>query len=91
MTPDTFVAAVAVGLVAGWLLNFVMKEGGYGLLGDLTLGLAGSTIAVLIGQLIGLVPYAAMAGTIVIAFAGGATLIVVQRKVWRVPATHGAR
>jgi len=91
MTPETFVVAVAIGLVAGALFTMVMKDGGYGLLGDLTLGLAGSTIAVLIGQLVGLVPYAGMAGAIAAAFLGGAVLIVVQRKVWSVPATGDAR
>ena len=34
----TFVSWVVVGLLAGWLTEFVMKGRGYGLLGDLFLG-----------------------------------------------------
>ena len=39
-----FVSWVVVGLLAGWLAGFVMKGGGYGLIGDLGLGLIGSVV-----------------------------------------------
>ena len=37
-----FVSWVVVGLLAGWLAGFLMQGGGYGLIGDLGLGLVGS-------------------------------------------------
>jgi hypothetical protein len=37
-----FVSWVVVGLLAGWLAGFVMEGGGYGLIGDMVLGLVGS-------------------------------------------------
>jgi uncharacterized membrane protein YeaQ/YmgE (transglycosylase-associated protein family) len=39
-----FVSWVVVGLLAGWLAGFVMKGGGYGLIGDMVLGLVGSVV-----------------------------------------------
>ena len=39
-----FVSWVVVGLLAGWLAGIVMKDGGYGLIGDLGLGLVGSVV-----------------------------------------------
>ena len=39
-----FVSWVVVGLLAGWLAWIVMKDGGYGLIGDLVLGLVGSVV-----------------------------------------------
>jgi uncharacterized membrane protein YeaQ/YmgE (transglycosylase-associated protein family) len=38
------VSWVVVGLLAGWLAGFVMKGGGYGLFGDMVLGLVGSVV-----------------------------------------------
>ena len=35
---------VVVGLLAGWLAGIVMKDGGYGLIRDLGLGLVGSVV-----------------------------------------------
>ena len=35
---------VVVGVLAGWLTGFVMKDGGYGLVGDMVLGLVGSVV-----------------------------------------------
>lgn len=86
MTLEMFVASVVVGLFAGWLGGLLMKTGGYGLLGDLCLGLAGSTIAVWIFQAVGLVPYAGMVGTMVAAFVGTAGVVVAQRTLWYVHA-----
>lgn len=33
-----------VGLIAGWLTGLVMKGGGYGLVGDIILGIVGALI-----------------------------------------------
>ena len=38
-----FVSWAVVGLLAGWLAGFVMKGGGYWLIGDLFLGLVGAS------------------------------------------------
>jgi uncharacterized membrane protein YeaQ/YmgE (transglycosylase-associated protein family) len=37
-------AWIVVGLIAGWLAGLVMKGGGYGVLGDIILGIVGALI-----------------------------------------------
>ena len=81
-----FLVSIVVGLCAGWLTGVVMKRGGYGVLGDLSLGLVGSTLAVWLYQMLGLLPYAGLSGTMVAALAGTAGVVVAQRRLWYVHA-----
>jgi uncharacterized membrane protein YeaQ/YmgE (transglycosylase-associated protein family) len=39
-----FIGMIVIGLLAGWLTGKLMKGGGYGLVGDLVLGLVGSVV-----------------------------------------------
>jgi uncharacterized membrane protein YeaQ/YmgE (transglycosylase-associated protein family) len=77
-----FVSWVVVGLLAGWLAGFVMKGGGYGLIGDMVLGLVGSVVG---GSIFRALGYSASGGlfpTVLVAFVGAAIVIVAQRKLW---------
>jgi len=42
MMPGGFIAWAVVGLIAGWLAGVAMKGSGYGILGDIVVGLIGS-------------------------------------------------
>lgn len=42
--PGGFIAWIVVGLISGWLAGMVMKGGGYGVLGDLIVGLIGAVV-----------------------------------------------
>jgi uncharacterized membrane protein YeaQ/YmgE (transglycosylase-associated protein family) len=44
MTLEMFATWVLVAALAGWLAGFVMKDGDYGLIGYIVLGLAGSLL-----------------------------------------------
>ena len=74
------VSWVVVGLLAGWLAGIVMKDGGYGLIGDLLLGVFGSVVGGWIALNVsaggGLFP------TVVVAFLVAIIVLVAQRKVW---------
>jgi uncharacterized membrane protein YeaQ/YmgE (transglycosylase-associated protein family) len=76
------IAWIVVGLVAGWLAGLVMKGSGYGLLGDLVLGLIGALFG---GWLVGLVAPAAepsgFVGSIVVATIGAVVLVFIARTV----------
>ena len=74
--------SVLVGLFAGWLAGRVMKDGGYGLKGDLILGLVGSIVASWIFPTLGVSPEAGRVVVVVVALVGAAILLVAQRKVW---------
>jgi uncharacterized membrane protein YeaQ/YmgE (transglycosylase-associated protein family) len=39
-----FFASIVIGVIAGWLTGKLMKGGGYGLVGDLILGLIGAIV-----------------------------------------------
>ena len=43
---------IIVGLVAGWLAGMIMKGSGYGLIGDLILGLVGAIVLIFIARAI---------------------------------------
>ena len=85
MNPEMFGAMILIGLLTGWLAGFVMKDGGYGLIGDFALGLVGSSTASAIWAL-GVAPHMGNFATAGIALLGAAILIVAQRKVWYVHA-----
>jgi uncharacterized membrane protein YeaQ/YmgE (transglycosylase-associated protein family) len=74
-------AWIVLGLIAGWLAGQVMKGGGYGLIGDLVLGIVGAIIG---GFLTGVVLGRDMVSgfnieSIVVAFIGAVILIAVSR------------
>ncbi len=82
LAPGGIIAWVVVGIIAGALAGYVMKGGGYGILGDLLVGLVGAVLGglvfgVLVDGTLGLV------GSIVVAFLGACGLIMVVRAVTR--------
>jgi len=74
------VAWIVVGLVAGWLASQIMRGHGYGLIGDLALGLVGAVFG---GWLYGLVASPAelsgLFGSIIVATIGAIVLIALAR------------
>ncbi len=68
--------------MAGWLVGFVLKDGGFGLTGDLILGLVGSIAGSVIFRGLEISPGAGLFALGVVAFIGAAIMIVAQRKIW---------
>jgi uncharacterized membrane protein YeaQ/YmgE (transglycosylase-associated protein family) len=72
-------AWIVVGLIAGWLAGQVMKGGGYGLLGDIIVGVVGGLLGGWIGQTV-LHISAGVSGinleSILVAFVGAVILLV---------------
>jgi uncharacterized membrane protein YeaQ/YmgE (transglycosylase-associated protein family) len=79
MTFQAIVIAVVVGLVAGWLGGLVMKGGGYGLMGDVLLGIGGSFVGGWLFHLLGIGAGSGWYGMIAVAFVGAVLLISAQR------------
>jgi uncharacterized membrane protein YeaQ/YmgE (transglycosylase-associated protein family) len=67
-----------VGIVAGWLAGLVMRGGGYGLIGDLIVGLIGALVGGFVFSLFG-AEYGGLVGSILVAFVGACILIAVVR------------
>lgn len=90
MTPGTFLTVLVVGLLAGWLAGFFMKDSGYGLVWDVVLASGGSALAYWIVQAFGLSPDQGMFATMAVAVVGAAGLIGAQRRFWHdVPLKKG--
>jgi uncharacterized membrane protein YeaQ/YmgE (transglycosylase-associated protein family) len=82
MTLEMIAMWVLAGAVAGFLAGFLMKRGGRGLMGDIPLGLVGSLAGSWIFWVLGLSAEAGLVAVAVVAFAGAAILIAVQRRFW---------
>jgi uncharacterized membrane protein YeaQ/YmgE (transglycosylase-associated protein family) len=81
MSLETFLLWVVVGAVAGFLANAVVK-GGYGLGGDIIIGVIGAFIGGwLFHSMRWRAPLDGLAGTIVIAFIGAVILLVILRVI----------
>ena len=82
MTLEMLVMWMVVGLVAGWLAGIVMKGGGYGLIGDIVLGLVGSIVGSWIFRALGVSAGAGLFAAVVVAFVGVVLVVFAQRKLW---------
>jgi uncharacterized membrane protein YeaQ/YmgE (transglycosylase-associated protein family) len=80
MSLGMFAMWVVVGLLAGWVAGYVMKEGGYGLKGDLVLGVVGSVVGSWLFSVLGISPDAGLVALIIIAFIAAIAAIFVQHR-----------
>jgi len=81
MTLSTLLIWAVIGLMAGWLASAVVG-GGYGLVGDIVVGIVGSVLGGFIfGQFHITVPFAGIVGTIFVAFIGAVALLLLLRLV----------
>lgn len=74
------IAWLVVGLLAGLLASFAVGGVGYGLLGDILIGIAGAVIGGWLFAQLGIVtPFRGLAGTVFVAFVGAVVLLLVLR------------
>ncbi len=77
-------AWIVVGLIAGWLAGLVMKGGGYGVIGDIILGIVGALIGGFLASTLFGIPNAVNgfnATSIIVAFLGAVILVAIVRAV----------
>jgi uncharacterized membrane protein YeaQ/YmgE (transglycosylase-associated protein family) len=77
------ITVLVAGLLAGWAAGFVAKAGGFGVAGDLGLGLAGSLLAAILVQAVGIDIEAGRFAMALIALIGATLVIGAQRRFWR--------
>ena len=69
-----------VGLIAGVLASLLVGGTGYGLIGDIVIGIAGAFVGGwLFAQLGARSPFGGLAGTIFVAFIGAVVLLILLR------------
>ena len=79
LDPGGLIAWLIVGIVAGWLAGQFMKGGGYGLVGDLVMGVIGAFVGGFVANLLGLGGSMGIIGSIVVAFIGACIFIAIIR------------
>ena len=86
MSLETFLIWIVIGLVAGWLASAVVG-GGYGVIGDIVVGVVGAFLGGMIFRGLHIhAPFGGIAGTIFVAFIGAVVLLVVLRLIRSVSA-----
>ena len=77
-------AWIVVGLIAGWLAGLVMKGGGYGIVGDIILGIIGALVGGFLAGLLFDVPDPINGfnlSTLLVAFLGAVIVVAVVRAI----------
>jgi len=73
---------IIVGLIAGVLASLVMGGTGYGLIGDIIIGIVGAFVGGWIFSRLGVsTPFGGLAGVIFVAFIGAVVLLFILRLI----------
>lgn len=78
LAPGGILAWIIVGILAGWITGKIVQGSGFGILGDLVIGLIGAVIG---GFLVGIFihGYTGFLGSLVVAVVGAVILVAVAR------------
>jgi uncharacterized membrane protein YeaQ/YmgE (transglycosylase-associated protein family) len=83
MSVETVLLWLVVGLIAGWLASAVVG-GGFGLIGDIVVGIVGAFIGGWLFRALDVsAPFGGLAGTIFVAFIGAIVLLLLLRLIAR--------
>jgi uncharacterized membrane protein YeaQ/YmgE (transglycosylase-associated protein family) len=74
---------ILVGLVAGWAAGKIMKGGGYGVIVDILLGIAGAIFGNWVLHLLGISAGGGLIASILVAILGAVILVVIVRALKR--------
>jgi uncharacterized membrane protein YeaQ/YmgE (transglycosylase-associated protein family) len=80
MSGNGIIWLLLVGLIAGWLAGKIMKGSGFGLVGDLVVGVLGAVIGGWLFGMLGLTAWG-LIGSILMALVGALLLLYVVRMV----------
>jgi len=80
----SFLWFLVVGLVAGWLAGVLVKGGGFGVIGDLVVGVIGAFLGGWLFSALGASAGGGLLGSIIVATVGAVVLLFIVRLVKRV-------
>jgi uncharacterized membrane protein YeaQ/YmgE (transglycosylase-associated protein family) len=81
LSNENLLVILFVGIVAGWLAGRVMQGGGFGLIGDLLVGLVGAFIGNWLLPQLGIHLGAGLVSLILNAFIGAVVLLLILRLI----------
>ena len=76
-----FVWFILIGLAAGWLAGQVMKGGGFGVLGDIVVGVIGALLGGFLFRTFGVSAGGGLLGSLIVATIGAIVLLFVLRLI----------
>ena len=79
LSASTVVWWIVVGLIVGLIASFIMR-GGYGIIGDIVVGIVGAFLGGFLASLVG-IGSGSLLGTLIIAVIGACILIAILRAV----------
>jgi len=74
---------ILIGLAAGWLAGQFMRGGGFGIVGDLCLGVVGALIGGFLFRQLGLAAGGGLIGALIVATIGAVVVLFLVRMVKR--------
>ena len=74
---------LVVGLVAGWLAGVLVKGGGFGVIGDLVVGVIGAFLGGWLFSTLGASAGGGLVGSIIVATIGAVVLLFIVRLIKR--------
>ncbi len=80
---DPLLYTLIVGALAGWLAGFIVRGGGFGIIGNIVIGILGAFIGTWLLSALGVSFGKTLAGQILTAAVGGAALLFVVGMVRR--------
>jgi len=81
ISATTVIWWIVVGLIAGFLASVVMRGGGYGIVGDIIVGIIGAFLGGWLFSLLGVGAGGGIIGSIIVAFIGACILIAILHAV----------
>lgn len=72
-----------IGAIAGWLAGLLMKGGGFGLLGDIIVGIIGAFLGGWLFGVLGIHIGGGLVGSLIVAFLGAVVLLFLVRLIKR--------
>ncbi len=79
----SFLWFLLVGLIAGWLAGMLVKGGGFGIIGDMIVGVLGALIGGFLFSKLGVSSGGGLVGSIIVATIGAIILIFILRLIRR--------
>ncbi|HQS59042.1 MAG: hypothetical protein B7Y56_15250 [Gallionellales bacterium 35-53-114] len=74
---------ILIGLVAGWLAGMLVKGGGFGVIGDIIVGILGALLGGFIFGSLGISAGGGLLGSVIVATIGAVVLIFLLRLIKR--------
>lgn len=79
----SFLYFILIGICAGWLAGQIMKGGGFGLIGDLVVGVIGALIGGAVFSRLGVGAGGGLIGSLIVATIGAIILLFILRLIKR--------